>query len=436
MQTIRIYQLDHLSLTMFRRLKVAQMEAALVWNRCCELHQEARMSHTKWPGRNELQQATKRQFALHSQSVQMVAHAFLANIDTTHRLKKTHPQMKMKYPYKPKRFYPVHWPAQAVSREHGRVVLPMGRGRSSLVLPLALPEDSGACTLVWNNGFELHVCVEVPQAERAPGDVHATVDLGEIHLAAVCTNTGEALVVSGRGIRSLKRQRNQQFGKIAKKQARCKKHSRQWRKLQRAKTTMRARSERRVRDMRHKATRKVVDFCVEQEVGSLFIGNPHGVRDKDCGRHHNQRMSLWEYGKDIDYLSHKSKRAHIMSFAGSERGTSSQCPRCGYKHKPKGRQWHCKQCGFTGHRDIVGSVNMHKLAYGEQVMFPRSVTYLLPSPLRRQATAHKDPVVGRSSRADTPLASSKDACCLGESTGQPLLAQKVHPGTGHTADRA
>ena len=43
----------------------------------------------------------------------------------------------------------------------------MGRGNPSLVLPLYLPENSGACTLVWNHGFELHVCVEVPQAEQA-----------------------------------------------------------------------------------------------------------------------------------------------------------------------------------------------------------------------------------------------------------------------------
>ncbi|MDQ2716382.1 MAG: hypothetical protein M3Z08_15870 [Chloroflexota bacterium] len=44
--------------------------------------------------------------------------------------------------------------------------------------------------VVWNNGFELHVCIGIPQAEEAPGTVHATVDLGEIHLAAVTTNTG------------------------------------------------------------------------------------------------------------------------------------------------------------------------------------------------------------------------------------------------------
>jgi hypothetical protein len=47
------------------------------------------------------------------------------------------------------------------------------------VLPLALPENAGACTLVWNRGFELHVCIEKPQAELAPGRVQATVDLGK-----------------------------------------------------------------------------------------------------------------------------------------------------------------------------------------------------------------------------------------------------------------
>lgn len=56
----------------------------------------------------------------------------------------------------------------------------MGRGRTSLVLPVELPENRGACTLVWNHGFELHVRIETPLEEYAPGDVHATVDLGEI----------------------------------------------------------------------------------------------------------------------------------------------------------------------------------------------------------------------------------------------------------------
>src|SRR6266581_7777678 len=409
MKTIRVYQLNHLAPMLFHRLKEAQMEAAHVWNCCMEMHRQARLQHTRWPGRNDLQQVTKGHFALHSQSVQMVVHAFLSNIDITRKLRKTHPRMQMKYPWRTKRFYPVSWPAQAVSKEKGRVILPMGKGRKSLVLPLDLEDDSGACTLVWNHGFELHVCVEVPQAETAPGENHATVDLGEIHLAAVTTNASNALIVTGRGIRSLKRQRAKQLGQLAKKQSRCKKYSRRWKKLQRAKNKQCRRAERRIHALRHKATRQVIDFCVEHKVGTLFIGNPHGVRNRDTGRHHNQRMAVWEYGKDIDYLTHKAKQAHIMSFTGSERGSSSQCPVCGHKHKPKGRNWACKACGFSGHRDLVGAVNMHQLAFSEHVIFPRSVTYLRPGLARS------------SSRADAPQA-SEDACCLSQSPDQPLLA--------------
>jgi putative transposase len=111
MHTVRIYQLDYLSSTLFHRMKAAQMEAAQVWNACCELHKEARQTGSVWPGQNDLQQATKGHFALHSQSVQMVVHAFLANIETARKLRATHPKMGMKYPWKTKQFYPVHWPA-------------------------------------------------------------------------------------------------------------------------------------------------------------------------------------------------------------------------------------------------------------------------------------------------------------------------------------
>jgi putative transposase len=55
--------------------------------------------------------------------------------------------MHMKYPWRTKQFYPVKWPAQAIHRQKGRVVLPMGKGRPSLVLSLDLPDNSGACTL-------------------------------------------------------------------------------------------------------------------------------------------------------------------------------------------------------------------------------------------------------------------------------------------------
>src|SRR5215831_2114291 len=165
-----------------------------------------------FPTRDELQQATKGRFALHSQSVQMICHAFLANVDTARELRKTN--RKIRYPYKDKRYYPLLWPAQAVSVEKGRIVLPMGRGRRSLVFKLDLPEQIGGCKLVWKEGYELHVSIPTVQVAEAPGTVQATVDLGEIHQAAVTTSTGAALVVSGRGIRSLKRRHNMALGQL------------------------------------------------------------------------------------------------------------------------------------------------------------------------------------------------------------------------------
>lgn len=244
MKTVRVYRVKPTP-PLLGQYRAAQQEAAAVWNLCMETHKATRLFHSPWPAQHELHQLTRGRFALHSQSVQAIFRAFLGTIETTKKLRREHPEMKMKYPWQTKCFYPVHWPAQAVCREKGRVVLPMGRGRKSLVLPSDLPENAGACTLVWNRGFELHVCLEVPQASEAPGSAQATVDLGEIHLAAVTTNTGKALIVTGRGIRSLKRQRNQQLGKLAKKHSRCQKHSRRWKKLQRAKNKVCRRSERR-----------------------------------------------------------------------------------------------------------------------------------------------------------------------------------------------
>lgn len=126
------------------------------------------------------------------------------------------------------------------------------------------------------------------------------------------------------------------LGQLAKKRKRCQKGSRRYRKLQAARRKVSARKRRQIRDLRHKGTRTVVAFCEEQGVSALFIGNPTGVRQKDSGRHHHQRMSQWEYGQDMAYLAYKAKAADIKSFTGSEQGASCQCPVCGCKQKVKG----------------------------------------------------------------------------------------------------
>ncbi|WP_308461305.1 transposase [Candidatus Methylacidiphilum fumarolicum] len=239
-----------------------------------------------------------------------------------------------------------------------------------------------ACKVVWNGLHnELHVTlVESTTDPNSQGITErcATVDFGQIHHAAVVTNNGNALVVSGRGMRTIKRLHSKHLGEIQKKRSRCKKGSRRWRKLGRARAERTLRHKRRICDLRHKGIRKVVDFCLYHGIQSIFAGNPDGARRGACGRRHNQRMSQWEYGKDLDYLMQKSEQARIACFTGDERGTSSRCPECGHRHKPNGRNWRCPKCGFQGHRDVVGGVNRHPLAFGQVVPFPTRITYLRP----------------------------------------------------------
>ena len=381
MERVRIVSLKGLSRHQKAIVRDGQMEAARVWTECRKMHHKARQEWTPWPGRNEYHKATRGRFALHSQSVQQVFRAFDTAVTSTRENRRSG-RKKMRYPYKDKRFFPLMWPAQAMCLKENHIILPMGRGRPSLVFPR--PEwliGKSACKVVWNGVHnELHVSIETSDTAFKSGvtEKHATVDLGQIHQAAVVTNDGEAVVVSGRGIRSLKRLHNKQLGEIQKLRSRCKKGSRRWRKLGSTRARLTLHYERRVCDLRHKGTRQVVDFCKDRGIEAIFIGNPDGVRRKNSGRYHNQRMSQWEYGKDIDYLQQKSEQDRIVCFTGDERGTSSRCPVCGHRHKPKGRNWRCKACGFEGHRDIVGAVNMHRIAFDQVVAFPERITYLRP----------------------------------------------------------
>ena len=194
MQTVRIYRLKDLDRWTHARLRAAQLEAARVWNYCVGRHQTARVERTRWPDRDDLQRETKSgQYGLHSQSIQMVCQQFLANVQTITRVRQTN--RRHRYPYRPKRYRTVSWPAQAVSHQGKRLILPMGRGRKSFSFHLHdLPEQIGAVSLVWRGGYELHLVVPAAQeadvATPASPAVQATVDLGEIHQAAVTTSTG------------------------------------------------------------------------------------------------------------------------------------------------------------------------------------------------------------------------------------------------------
>lgn len=387
----------------------ALAEAGRLWTDLVIWHAEARAAGGPWPNRSRTDAWTKGRYALHSQTAQQIGHRLLGNVEATMTRRREDPSTRrwLKLPHRPKTDYPLHWPGQAVSHQPatGRLVLPMGRGRKSLVLGgirLGPGEVAGAASLSRRKGgYELTLCVEAPEtAVTPPGERKATMDPGIIHQGVLTDDAGHAVVVSGREIRAIKRHRGQRMRQLARKQRRCEKGSRRWVRLQKAKNTLSARTARRVKDLRHKGIRKMIDWCVQHGVGELFVGDPRGVAGKRSGRKHNRRTSQWEVGEDIRLIKEKAGTAGIRCFTGGERGTSSTCPVCGTRRKVAGRVWRCLNaaCGFEGHRDVVGSVNMHPLAFGHKVTFPRpqDVTYLQPGPARTGRPARSiSPDTGR-----------------------------------------
>lgn len=128
MKTLQVSRLNHLSPSQLNRLKAVPPLAALGWNAHMELHQQARMAHRLWPVHLDLHRLTKGRFALRSQSVQAIFRALLANTDATGELRKTHPQMKRRYPWREKRCSPSIGPHRQSARNGGECSCRWGEG--------------------------------------------------------------------------------------------------------------------------------------------------------------------------------------------------------------------------------------------------------------------------------------------------------------------
>jgi len=135
--------------------------------------------------------------------------------------------------------------------------------------------------------------------------------------------------------------------------------SRRWRKLRAAQRQAETRHRRRVRLAHHHAAKALVGWAVANRVGTLVVGDPAGITRRDAGPVQNWRLRQWRRTHLIGCLTDKAEVAGIRIVRVDERGTSSTCPACHARvPKPRGRTLHCPGCGFTGHRDLAGALNI------------------------------------------------------------------------------
>jgi IS605 OrfB family transposase len=285
---------------------------------------------------------------------------------------------RARYPRRKRYLVPLRWSSGTFEVEDRRVRLSLARGAPALWLRLdrGVPyplESLRSITLLVEAGrlvLDVTAGLDVEEHDVDPGRV-AGVDLGIIHPVAAA-HGDEGLLVSGRAVRAeahlhLGDTKARQRRMAPKEPSRGQRGSRRWRQLRDRQRRAEAASRRRVRQAQHEAAKTLIDWAIERRVGTLIVGDPKGITNRDAGPVHNRRLRIWRRTHLMGAITDKATLAGITVHRVEERGTSSRCPNTACRArvpKPSGRNFFCPTCGQRGHRDLVGARNIAALGGG------------------------------------------------------------------------
>lgn len=347
-----------------------RLEAGRLWSYLVERHAAARTTGEKWPTKAILQREVKRQFpGLHSQSVQQIVGDFCEAITSAEALRRRDEQFA--YPYKKPRYRQVIFTNQAAQVRDGVLRLPCG---SSGVLYVRVPRGitlPGRLMEVRLNYGNIEVICSVADAVAPLGPVIG-IDLG-VNTVIAATDGSTAILVSGRAIKATIQLRNKRLAAIQSQQTRKTKGSRRHKRLQRAKARILTRSKNTVRDLCHKATRKIADAF---PAAKAYVGKPFNGAAQKLPRRQAQTVAAACNRKIISLLNYKLSACIEVD----EAYTSQTCPVCAVRSRHQ-RVYRCV-CGYRAPRDVVGCTNIRTIglvgALRPGCCVPNAIQWRLP----------------------------------------------------------
>jgi putative transposase len=329
---------------------------------------------------------------LHAHTIDAAQEGFYKACLTTRTVRKAG-LAKARFPHWRKKFRTTIWKQTAIKRRGDWLELSNGLKQRKIVI--TLPAQLRECLrflearLVYDKRarrYSWHLVVEDSQQPKAaPGDNIVSVDLGEIH-PAVVGDTDEATIITCRARRHAQQGHAKRLARLTQALSRTTKGSRRAKQLSRTKARMKAQHGRVMRDLAHKISRSIVDVAVERQANTIVMGDVRDIADRvNHGKQHNQQSSQWMHGTMRTFVEYKAQAEGIQLVLQDEHYTSQTCPQCGHRYKPRGRVYLCGQCGFRGHRDVVGQINILS-AYTRgapgKLPMPHTVKHRIPHNLR------------------------------------------------------
>ena len=341
------------------------------WNEIVKADKEFIKNNGRVMNKKELQSFVKNITPLHAVGNQHVYLKYFTARDAMfNSMKAGHKNSKkVKLPYKNKKYFVVGWNVFCYSIDYKKHELRLskkvdknGNKQNPIVCSFkTMPKHAVEIELIYRNGLCLAVKYKEPKTNT---DIKtnnvAAIDLGEIHSITSIDNNGNAIIITGRKIRGIKRLQNKEQAKLRSKRDKLTKGSRQYRKYSRAIYKLKVKTDKQILDCVHKISKLYLDYCIDNGISKVYYGDLDSCTRRhknDMSKFTNQKLRDWCYGLLMLQLENKLSRYGIELVKVSEAYSSQTCPHCGRRHKPTGRNYEC-QCGYKQHRDIVGAMNI------------------------------------------------------------------------------
>lgn len=111
-------------------------------------------------------------------------------------------------------------------------------------------------------------------------------------------------------------------------------------------------------DQDHKLSRAIINDAIALGVKTIKLEELSGIRETArTSRKNNRSLHSWSFYRLATFIEYKAALAGIKVVYVNPAYTSQTCPCCGKRNHAKDRVYRCS-CGYTGHRDRVGAVNI------------------------------------------------------------------------------
>jgi putative transposase len=362
--------------------------SADVWNYCVEKDNENYDVNKEFLTRNQLQTLVKGCTPLHANGNQYIYMKYYVARDAMFKSRKANHENShsVRLPYKEKKYMPTGWNQNCMFVDYEHKLIKLARkidvnNKSNPVICYCktIPKYIVEVELIYKNGLYLAIKYKEPKInENIISNNSAAIDLGEIHSITSIDNNGNAIIITGRKLREIKRYRNKEMGKLKSQMTKYEECSNNYNKYNHAFWNLKYKIDRQINDCVHKISKLYLDYCLENNISKVYYGDLDSCTRNTKGRINKivgQKLSQWNYGELMQQLHNKLERYGIQLIKVSEAYTSQTCPSCGKRHKPTNRNYIC-DCGYTQHRDLVGAINILNFNEGTNIKEYTNLKYL------------------------------------------------------------